>query len=67
MNLDPSKFEVRVQRIRDEAQDIRSFELAPVDATPLPSFVPGSHIDIHLGPGLVRQYSLCDGDRKSVV
>ncbi|MFD2270289.1 hypothetical protein ACFS07_01980 [Undibacterium arcticum] len=28
---------------------------------PLPSFTPGSHIDVHLGSGLIRQYSLCNG------
>ncbi|MDH2346143.1 MULTISPECIES: PDR/VanB family oxidoreductase [unclassified Bradyrhizobium] len=25
----------------------------------LPSFEAGAHVDIHLGPGLIRQYSLC--------
>ncbi len=33
----------------------------------LPGWSPGAHIDLHLGPGLVRQYSLCGdpGDRTS--
>src|SRR5205823_2763182 len=27
---------------------------------PLPPFRPGAHIDLHLAPGLVRTYSLCN-------
>ena len=50
---------VRVQAVRDEAQDVRSFTLVAADARPLPAFSAGSHIDVHVGPGLVRQYSLC--------
>ena len=51
---------VRVLRIRDEAQDVRSFELERADGAPLPPFAAGSHIDVHIAPGLVRQYSLCN-------
>ncbi|WP_236492242.1 PDR/VanB family oxidoreductase [Pseudomonas sp. PA-5-4A] len=29
------------------------------DGAPLPMFDAGAHVDIHIGPGLVRQYSLC--------
>ena len=50
---------VRVERIRQEAADIKSFRLMAVDASALPPFSPGSHIDVHVG-GLVRQYSLCN-------
>ena len=52
-----------VRSIRDEAIDIRSFELASATGEPLPPFTPGSHVDLHLGPDLVRQYSLCNGPR----
>ena len=48
-----------VSRI-NEAQDICSFELASVDASPLPAFSAGAHIDVHLPDGLIRQYSLCN-------
>jgi len=44
----------------DEALDICSFELAAADASPLPAFSAGAHIDVHLANGLVRQYSLCN-------
>ncbi len=52
---------VRVNRVVDEAIDIRSFELVSVDEAPLPMFEPGSHIDVYIEPGLMRQYSLCSG------
>ncbi|RYZ07689.1 MAG: oxidoreductase [Comamonadaceae bacterium] len=48
-----------ILRRQDEAQDICSLELGAADGTPLPPFEPGAHIDVHLAPGLVRQYSLC--------
>ncbi|AIA08298.1 ferredoxin [Streptomyces noursei] len=36
----------------------RTFELRPVDGGPFPPFEPGAHIDVHMGPSLIRQYSL---------
>ncbi|SOY64338.1 Vanillate O-demethylase oxidoreductase [Cupriavidus taiwanensis] len=56
---------MRVHRIADEAQDIRSFELVDESGRPLPGFTAGAHIDLHLGPGLIRQYSLCNGPEQS--
>lgn len=41
-----------------EAEGICSFELRAVDGGLLPAFTAGSHIDVHLPNGLVRQYSL---------
>jgi vanillate O-demethylase ferredoxin subunit len=52
---------VRIDAIQQEAIDIRSFELADAHGMGLPRFTPGSHIDVRIGPGLVRQYSLCNG------
>jgi vanillate O-demethylase ferredoxin subunit len=43
-----------------EAQGIASFALADPACKPLPPFEAGAHIDVHLGSGLVRQYSLCN-------
>ena len=51
---------VKVLRKTVEAQDIVSFEFASTDGAPLPPFSAGSHIDVHIAPGLVRQYSLCN-------
>ncbi|MFS2003357.1 PDR/VanB family oxidoreductase [Duganella sp. CT11-25] len=52
--------EVRVERRDSEAEDICSYELVSVDGAPLPAFTAGAHIDVHVAPGLVRQYSLCN-------
>lgn len=51
---------VKVAARRELADGIASFELAASDGTPLPDFLAGSHIDVHLPGGLVRQYSLYD-------
>lgn len=52
---------VVVRRVRQEALDIKSFELALAGGARLPPFTPGSHIDVEIEPGLVRQYSLTNG------
>lgn len=39
--------------------DIAVLDLARADGTEFPSYTAGSHVDVHLGSGLVRQYSLC--------
>jgi vanillate monooxygenase ferredoxin subunit len=41
------------------ACDVRELQLASADGAPLPPYAPGAHVDLHLGPGLTRQYSLC--------
>ncbi|AOZ01771.1 oxidoreductase [Cupriavidus sp. USMAHM13] len=50
---------MRVQAMRYEARGIVSVELRAVDGSELPAYTPGAHIDLHLGNGLVRSYSLC--------
>jgi len=54
-----STISVKVLSAATVAADIRLLHLARVDGQPLPSFEPGAHIDLRLGPTLVRQYSLC--------
>lgn len=56
---------VKVDSKTSEAEDIVSLELAGVDGKPLPPFSAGSHIDVHVGEGLVRQYSLCNDPTES--
>lgn len=51
---------VRVDRRVDEAEGICSFDLVPDQGMPLPVFTAGAHIDVHVEPGLIRQYSLCN-------
>jgi ferredoxin-NADP reductase len=43
-----------------EGKGINSYELVDPDGGDLPEFEAGAHIDVHLGPGLIRQYSLCN-------
>ncbi|MYM88681.1 2Fe-2S iron-sulfur cluster binding domain-containing protein [Rugamonas sp. FT82W] len=52
--------QVRVERRHAEAEDICSYELVSADGAALPPFTAGAHIDVHVAPGLVRQYSLCN-------
>ena len=54
-------FNVRVAAVARETPEILAFELERVDGEPLPAFTPGAHVDLHLAPGVVRQYSLCNG------
>ncbi|NQE49220.1 PDR/VanB family oxidoreductase [Herbaspirillum rubrisubalbicans] len=49
---------VRVQALRFEAQGVISVELGLPEEGELPPFEAGAHIDLHLGNGLVRSYSL---------
>jgi vanillate O-demethylase ferredoxin subunit len=59
--MNASLIRVRVRARHEEASAVVSFELEPVAAAALPGFDAGAHIDVHLtGPGLVRQYSLCN-------
>lgn len=58
--------EVTVDRIREVAAHIRSFDLVPAEGGRLPAFEAGAHIDVTLGDALVRSYSLIgewDGSR----
>ena len=52
--------EVQVVSRKTEAHGICSYELARLDESPLPAFSAGSHIDVYLADGLIRQYSLCN-------
>ena len=48
-----------------EAEGVCSFELIDPKGRPLPPFSAGSHIDLTIRPGLVRQYSLCNDPRET--
>jgi vanillate O-demethylase ferredoxin subunit len=49
-----------MRQIRFEGKGINSYELVDPDGEDLPAFSAGSHIDVHLKGGVVRQYSLCN-------
>ena len=54
---------LEVRRIVQEAEDIRSFELAHPQGRMLPMFTAGAHLDIELPGGLARQYSISSDPR----
>lgn len=53
--------DVIVSRLTHEAEGVLGIELRSADATPLPVFEAGAHVDVHLPGGLCRQYSLTNG------
>ncbi|WP_243713158.1 PDR/VanB family oxidoreductase [Actinomadura sp. 6K520] len=54
-----SETEVFVEGRAELADGVMGLTLRAVDGGTLPSWRPGAHIDVVLGDGLVRQYSLC--------
>ena len=55
---DNTLMNVQIARKQTEAEGICSLELRALPGQSLPAFSAGSHIDVHLPGGLVRQYSL---------
>jgi len=51
---------VRVNRVIDEAEDIKSFEFVDAAGGELPAFSAGAHLDVFPPDGPARQYSLCN-------
>lgn len=49
----------RVASVTAVAADVNAYELVPVGMPAFPSFAPGAHIDVDVGDGQLRQYSLC--------
>lgn len=54
----------RLHAIVLEAEGIASFEFRAPGAAPLAPFTAGAHIEVHIRPGCVRQYSLCNDPRE---
>ena len=50
--------ELKVSRVRNVTPRVRALELLPLAGGLLPSFTAGSHIDVELGNGQERSYSL---------
>jgi ferredoxin-NADP reductase len=63
-SIQTSVLTAEIVDIVPEAEGIVSLHLAPTEGQ-FPVWTPGAHIDLHLGPDLVRQYSLC-GDRQAL-
>lgn len=56
---------VIVARKLHAATDICVFELVTHDGNALPAFTAGAHIDVQIGDGTTRQYSLCNDPRET--
>ena len=56
---------LRVAAKTGESVDACSFELVHPRGRALPRFSAGAHLDVHIAPGLVRQYSLCNAPTES--
>lgn len=54
----PSTLRVRVRTMTRQTAQILSVVLESLDRQALPSFEPGAHIDLRLGKGLARSYSI---------
>lgn len=50
--------QVRLAQIERGARNINIYSFEPTRSATLPSFEAGAHIDLHVGNGFVRQYSL---------
>lgn len=50
---------VVVRKREIQGADVVVLDLGRADGKSLPAFAAGAHVDIHIAPGLVRQYSLC--------
>jgi vanillate O-demethylase ferredoxin subunit len=51
---------LRVNTITNETDSIKTFELVDPEGLDLPVFSAGSHVDVTLPDGKLRQYSLCN-------
>ncbi|WP_354673911.1 PDR/VanB family oxidoreductase [Cupriavidus alkaliphilus] len=51
---------VRIAHRIQETEDIVSLDLQDPEGAMLPPFTAGAHIDVHIAPNVVRQYSLCN-------
>jgi vanillate O-demethylase ferredoxin subunit len=51
---------LRVRSITFLAEGINGYELVDPAGSELPAFTAGAHVDVRLGDGLIRQYSLCN-------
>lgn len=54
-------YRLRVTDISHRADDVVELALANDNGAELPTWQPGAHLSLRLGPNLERQYSLCGG------
>lgn len=56
----PLRLLLLVRQVTYEAVGVRSYELVDPAGAPLPPVSAGAHLDVYLGNGMTRQYSLCN-------
>ncbi len=57
-NIDNTLINATITRRDDQTDEIAVFEISATDGSALPAFEAGAHIDVVVGPELIRQYSL---------
>ncbi|WP_323153931.1 PDR/VanB family oxidoreductase [Pseudomonas alvandae] len=56
-----------VRKRQEQGEGVVILDLADPTGSNLPAFEAGAHVDVHLKPGLVRQYSLCGDPANAAV
>ena len=59
MELNEPELKLRIERKQGAAEGVTALSLVDVEGRSLPPWSPGAHIELDLGSGLIRQYSLC--------
>lgn len=58
-------FDVVLTAKRDETPEVSTFEFRAAGNKSLPAVDPGAHVDLYLGNGAIRQYSICNHPQAS--
>ena len=58
--------DVVIKNVTLENSSVKIFELSSVTESKLPVFSAGSHIDIHISDGVIRQYSIINEPETNV-
>jgi tetrachlorobenzoquinone reductase len=67
--MERATFQAIVTAVNAETETVNSYELSAIGTGTLPVFLAGSHVNLHLGNGMVRSYSLvnCQSERHRYV
>jgi len=65
-SIDNTRIQATITRRDDHTDEIAVFELTATGGSSLPAFEAGAHIDVVLGPDLIRQYSLSNAPGEAV-
>jgi ferredoxin-NADP reductase len=57
--IEEQDLHLAVSSVEQVCDGVVALTLRHPEGTALPTWTPGAHVDVDLGPGLVRQYSLC--------